>query len=106
MIARLSFALVAASAALLAPTAASACDLDGMGGMHRMNPFAGMSFGHGGPMPPPPATEPASTRPEPGVKRSEPDAKEKAETKPLPVRKWEQQDDGAPVSAEDSGTFT
>ena len=99
-------ALATASMVLLTPAAAAACDLDGIDEMHRMNPFAGMGFGRGAPVPPPPSMEPNSARTELTNGPGDRSAKEKTESLPLPVRKWAQQGDGAPVSAADSGTFT
>lgn len=99
-------ALTTASVALLAPTSASACDLDGFGGMHRLNPFGAMGFGRGMPVQPPASDEAAPTRTEPTANRSHRSAKEKTENQPTPPRKWEQQGDGAPITREDAATFT
>lgn len=96
---------------LTSPIAANACDLDGMFGMHRYNPFAGREYQ--------PQSSPAGVDPTPaqvadiGDERSSKRRaeRERAITDPAPPsqpeepRKWEV-DGGSPVSAEDMATFT
>ena len=92
--------LLAAAAAMLAlPTAAAACDLDGLPGFHRANPFSGAPMFRGAPaQPTPPSTqnERAPTRPQQGNAPA---------GKPEP-RPWERDDNFGPISPEDKATFT
>lgn len=99
-------ALAAVLVAVAAPSTASACDLDGFDGMHRLNPFGGMAFGKGYPMgsaAQSPAPAPAA---EPAAKKDDSNAKRKAEAAPEPIRQWEEQGNSEPISREDMSTFT
>jgi hypothetical protein len=96
--ARLAFAVVLAAGA--APLAA--CDLDGLPGFHRANPFARAPIFRGTPAPLPPGT--------PGTPvTGQPDDKPRGAVQPAPAaqpRSWERTDNPEPISAEDKAVFT
>ena len=90
---RLALVVILAAAAL--PVAA--CDLDGLPGFHRANPFARAPIFRGAPAPQP--------APEP----NQPADKPKDRSQPLPAdqpRSWERTDNPEPISAEDKAVFT
>ena len=96
-------------ALLASPTSAVACDLDGLGGFHRFNPF-GAGRGMNGlapPPPPPPAEEKKAEKKqaekeEPAKKANAKTTQEQANTK----RSWETDEGNGPLSDEDKATFT
>lgn len=92
--------ILAAAAAMLAlPTAAAACDLDGLPGFHRANPFSGAPMFRGAPAQPPQSGTQSDRAP---VKQQQGNAPAgKAEPRP-----WERDDNFGPISPEDKATFT
>ncbi|WP_379553192.1 hypothetical protein [Qipengyuania sp. DGS5-3] len=90
------------------PTAASACDLDGMPGFHRYNPFAQMP-GFRGLAPPPAPTQSAERRKPPQQAESQDEAGKpkprKQQASKTPPREWERDTGNGPISAEDLATF-
>ncbi len=115
---KITLSLAALSTALVAmPTAASACDLDGLAGFHRFNPFgAGRGFNGLAPPAAPPA-EKAETekKTDKAADGSKADTAKKANAKTVqeqatPKRSWETDEGNGPVSteamAQDMATFT
>jgi hypothetical protein len=92
------FLLLAAAAFLALPTAAAACDLDGLPGFHRANPFSGAPMFRGAPAQPQPGSqnERATSKPQQG----------KAPAGKSEPRPWERDDNFGPISPEDKATFT
>lgn len=92
--------ILAAAAAMLAlPTAAQACDLDGLPGFHRANPFSGAPMFRGAPTQPPQGGTQNERAP---IKQQQGNA---PAGKPEP-RPWERDDNFGPISPEDKATFT
>ncbi len=90
---RLGFALLFAIAA--SPLAA--CDLDGLPGFHRANPFARAPIFRGAPAP------------QPAPEANQPADQPKDRSQPLPAaepRSWERTDNPGPISPEDKAIFT
>lgn len=90
---RLAFALLFAAAA----TPLAACDLDGLPGFHRANPFARAPIFRGAP-----ASQPAPDASQPA---------DKPQDRALPAqqaepRSWERTDNPGPISPEDKAIFT
>ncbi len=77
----------------------AACDLDGLPGFHRANPFARAPIFRGA----------SPAQPAPPVAGSEPVAKPKERSVPQYApepRAWERTDNPGPISPEDKATFT
>lgn len=106
----LSLAALAASVAAM-PASVSACDLDGLAGFHRFNPFgAGRGFNGLAPPPTPPA-EKATDKQKQGKAKEKADSTKKANAKTVqeqatPTRSWETDEGNGPVTPEDMATFT
>lgn len=106
--------LLSSAAAFAAmPSTATACDLDGIFGAHRFNPFANTP-GFRGLAPPLEPTQSAEQR-EPTKKApSRADGQDKAgkskaekqQVNETPVRDFERDSGNGPVKAEDMATFT
>ena len=104
---RISCLLLAAGPLLaLVPASLSACDLDGLPGFHRANPFAGAPMFRGIPLPRP-AQEPerasGNTAHKQRARETGPPAPAPG---PQPVRAWESRENYAPVSEADKATFS
>lgn len=103
----------AMSTAAMMPSAASACDLDGMpgfGGMHRFNPFAkAMPLNRAPDRPMPSASSSEGDRSDRA--RSEDRAREERNSdrqreRERPRRQWEGDYGNGSISADDKATFT
>jgi hypothetical protein len=93
--ARLAFVLLLGSSA--APLAA--CDLDGLPGFHRANPFARAPIFRGTP----------TAAPQPVPDAGQPASKPQDRTQPNPPsepRAWERTDNPGPISPEDKAIFS
>lgn len=87
------------------PSAALACDLDGVGGMHRFNPFGKFMGFHGSSPPPPPPTKATTPKEETKNKQEKTKTSEPANEETA-VKEWERDDGNGPVKAKDKATFT
>ncbi len=90
------------SAALLLAVAAAACDLDGLPGMHRYNPFVRY------PSAPAPAPDARSPRSVPSTPQSETPKKDTPSSDPVQERPraWESNAGNGPISPRDKATFS
>lgn len=106
----LSIAALVASATAL-PASLSACELDGLAGFHRFNPFgAGRGFNGLAPPPAPPAEETDKADKEDKAEKKA-DSSKKANAKTVqeqatPTRSWETDEGNGAISPEDMATFT
>ncbi len=106
--------LASALSAMTLTAPAAACDFDGMpgmGGFHRMNPFAKSLGGFGGPrpLPQPEATAERADKADKkdSADRKAKDRKERAKAiEVTPVREWELDFGNGTISEEDKATFT
>lgn len=104
---RTSCLLLAAGPLLaLVPASLAACDLDGLPGFYRANPFAGAPMFRGIPLPRP-AQEPERASGNTTEKKPASETGTPAPTpEPQPVRAWESRENYAPVSEADKATFS
>ncbi len=93
---------VAAMMAALAPLPAMACDLDGLPGFHRANPFSNAPGFRGMPARP---VQPAPSQ-DRSPARSQDKAAPAASEQNRLQRSWERDENFGPISAEDKATFT
>jgi len=106
--------LASAVTAMTISAPAKACDFDGlpgMGGFHRMNPFAKTMGGVGGPRPLPQpqrtAEQAEKAEDKDAAKERADDRKERAKAiDSTPVREWELDYGNGSISDEDKATFT
>lgn len=101
--------IAAMSTAASMPSAAFACDLDGMpgfGGMHRFNPFAKAMQASPAPEPSSLPTRSASQDKD-GAKDKDKAQSNESRTRDAerPQRSWESDEGNGPMSAEDRATF-
>lgn len=88
--------------AALAPLPAMACDLDGLPGFHRANPFSNAPGFRGMPARP---VQPAPSQ-DRSPARSQDKAAPAASEQNRLQRSWERDENFGPISAEDKATFT
>lgn len=102
---RLAFVLLLAggfAGGAAAPLAA--CDLDGLPGFHRANPFARAPVFRGAPTPPP---QPDAGSNQPADKRPQGRSGAASGTDAAPAqRAWERTDNPGPISPEDKALFS